>query len=216
VRERQRDLALDLEQTVGREHELEVEFDAWKLLLDTLRESEATEGQHLGRTLAGPISSRLRQLTGGRYGQLELGAHLEATGVEVAGACRDIGALSAGTQDQLATLLRLCVAEQLHTTIVLDDHLSQSDPARVAWFNSILRGSAQQIQIVLITCRPSEVLSATEFPAPGESALTGAGGLVRAIDLSTVIRRFAPVAPAPPSKSSATALAPVSMNLGTT
>lgn len=200
VREQQRDLAVALQQALEREHELEVEFDAWKLLLDTLRASEASEGAHLGRALAGPISGRFRQLTGGRYGHLELGVHLQATGLEAAGGLREIGALSAGTQDQLATLLRLCVAEHLHSTIVLDDHLSHSDPARVAWFNTILRTSAQQIQIVFITCRPTEVLSTSEFPAPAESAVTGAGGLVRAIDLSTVIKRFAPIASAPPGK----------------
>jgi chromosome segregation ATPase len=208
VREHQRDLAQALQQALDREHELEVEFDAWKLLLDTLRASEAGESAHLGRALAGPISGRFRQLTGGRYGHLELGAHLQATGLEAAGTLRDIGALSAGTQDQLATLLRLCVAEHLHSTIVLDDHLSHSDPARVAWFNTILRTSAQQIQIVFITCRPTEVLSTSEFPPPGEPAVSGAGGLVRAIDLSTLIKRFAPTTSATPGKVGATAPAP--------
>jgi uncharacterized protein YhaN len=205
VRERQRDLALALQQALDHEHEIEVEFDAWKLLLDALRASEASEGTHLGRALAGPISGRFRQLTGGRYGYLELGAHLQANGLEAAGSLRDIGALSAGTQDQLATLLRLCVAEHLHSTIVLDDHLNQSDPDRIAWFNTILRASAQQIQIILITCRPTEVLSTGEFPTPGESVFTGANGAIRAIDLSTVIRRFAPSASAPPSRIDATA-----------
>jgi uncharacterized protein YhaN len=208
VREHQRDLALALQQALDRGRELEIEFDAWKLLLDTLRASEASEGAHLGRALAGPISGRFRQLTGGRYGHLELGVHLEATGLEAAGTLRDIGALSAGTQDQLATLLRLCVAEHLHSTIVLDDHLSHSDPGRVAWFNTVLRTSAQQIQIVFITCRPTEVLSTSEVPVPGESAVTGAGGLVRAIDLSTVIKRFAPTTSVTSGKVGATALAP--------
>jgi chromosome segregation ATPase len=46
VREHQRDLALALQQALEREHGLEVEFDAWKLLLDTLRASEASEGAH--------------------------------------------------------------------------------------------------------------------------------------------------------------------------
>ena len=200
ARERQHELTRALQELLDQEHALEVEFDAWKLLLDTLRASESSEGAHLGRALADPVSGRFRQLTGGRYGHLELGAHLEATGLEAAGAIRSIGALSAGTQDQLATLLRLCVAEQLHSAIVLDDHLSQSDPARVAWFNTVLRNSAQQIQIVLITCRPTEILSAAEFPVPGESTLSGAGGLVRAVDLSMVIKRFAPMSAPPPGK----------------
>ena len=89
-------------------------------------------------------------------------------------------------------MLRLCIAEQLHSAIVLDDHLSQSDPARVAWFNAILRSAAQQVQIVLITCRPAELLAADEFPRPGEIACTGAAGLLRAVDLTRVIRQFSP------------------------
>lgn len=192
VREQLRELEQATQQTRERARQVELEYDGWKLLLETLRASESSEGAHLGRALAGPVSTRFAQLTSGRYGNLELGAHLDATGLRVAGEVREIRALSAGTQDQLATLLRLCIAEQLHSAIVLDDHLSQSDPARVAWFNAILRSAAQQVQIVLITCRPAELLAADEFPRPGEIACTGAAGLLRAVDLTRVIRQFSP------------------------
>ena len=192
VRERLRELDQAIRDARERERQIWVEYDAWKLLLETLRASESSEGAHLGRALAGPVSARFRQLTGGRYGSLELGAHLEATGLQAAGDSRPIDALSAGTQDQLATLLRLCIAEQLRSAIVLDDHLSQSDPSRVAWFNTVLRSAAQQVQIVLITCRPAESLGADEFPRSGDASATAAAGLVRAVDLSSLIRRFAP------------------------
>lgn len=174
-----------------REHQLDVEYDAWKLLVETMREAETTEGAHLGRALATPVSQRFRELTEGRYGNLELGPHLEATGLHAAGGIRDFDVLSAGTQDQLATLLRLCVAEQLKSGLVLDDHLSQSDPSRVGWFNSILRAAAHQIQITFITCRPSELLTSAEFPAPADAMRSSAADHVRAIDLTKVIRRFA-------------------------
>lgn len=120
----------------------------------------------------------------------------EATGIHAAGDLRSIGALSAGTQDQLATLLRLCIAEQLHSAIVLDDHLTHSDASRIDWFNAVLRGAARQVQIILITCRPAEVLTPTEFPRVGEVAHAGAAGLLRAVDLGAVIHRFA--TPVPP------------------
>lgn len=197
VRERQQELTKAIDRETRREHEIEVEYDAWKLLVDTLRETESTEGAHLGRALAVPVSKRFRELTGGRYGSFELGAHLEDAALQVAGEVRSISALSAGTQDQLATLLRLCVAEQLRTGIVLDDHLSQSDPARVSWFNSILRTAAHQIQIVFITCRPLEVLTENEIPALTEDMKSSAAGQLRAIDLTKVIRRFAAEAGAP-------------------
>ena len=191
VREQLRDLDQAMQQTREQARQVELAFDAWKLLLETLRTSESTEGAHLGRALAGPVSTRFRQLTSGRYGNLELGAHLDDPGLHVAGERREIHALSAGTQDQLATLLRLCVAEQLRSTIVLDDHLSQSDPTRVAWFNAILRSAAQQVQVILITCRPAELLGRDEFPRPGETAFSAAAGLLRAVDLTGIIRRFA-------------------------
>jgi hypothetical protein len=193
VRERQRDLDQAIQRDRAREHETEIEFDGWKLLVDTLRAAESAEGAHLGRALAGPVSERFRSLTAGRYGQLELDPHLEATGLQVAGNVREIAALSAGTQDQLATLLRVCIAEQLQSAIVLDDHLSQSDPARIAWFNGVLRDAARQVQIILITCRPSEVLAPDELPTPGETARSAAAGLVRVVDMTKVISRFAPM-----------------------
>ncbi len=202
VRERLEEIGKALARALEREHEIEVEYEAWKLLQDTLRESESTETAHLGRTLAGPVSDHFRRLTGGRYGELELGAHLEAGGIHVSGEVREIGALSAGTQDQLATLLRVCIAQQLHSAIVLDDHLSQSDAARVAWFNAMLRQASERVQIVMITCRPGEVLATAELPATAEARRTS--GSVDAIDLSKVIRRFAPA----PTRAGATTRGP--------
>ncbi len=197
VRERLAEIRQAIVQTLAREHEIEVDCEAWKLLHDTLRATESTESAHLGRVLAGPVSTRFRELTEGRYGDLELGAHLEAGGIHVAGEVREIGALSAGTQDQLATLLRICIAEQLESAIVLDDHLSQSDSERISWFNAMLRAASEKVQIVLITCRPQEVLAATEMAASGVAHLTT--GPVTAVDLSKIIHRYSQTVRAVPS-----------------
>jgi chromosome segregation ATPase len=190
VRERLAEIRQAIQQAEQREHEVEVEYEAWRLLHDTLREAESKESAHLGRALAGPVGARFRQLTSGRYGDIELGAKLEAGGIHVAGGLREIAALSAGTQDQLATLLRVCIAQQLRSAIILDDHLTQSDPARVAWFNTMLREAAESVQIILITCRPQEVLAADELCDPGQARRASADGRAHAVDMAAVIRRF--------------------------
>ncbi|MCW5803850.1 MAG: AAA family ATPase [Deltaproteobacteria bacterium] len=190
VRERQRELEQAIAVAEVKEREVRTEYDAWKLLVDTMKIAEADAGAHLGPALSKIVSQRFRELTGGRYGEIELDPHLRSSGIDAAGGVRELDLLSTGTRDQLATLLRVCVAEQLRTSIVLDDHLSHSDPDRAAWFNSALREAAKQVQIVLLTCRPSELLATGELPAGDGSARSTAAGSLRAIDLARVIQRF--------------------------
>ena len=118
-------------------------------------------------------------------------ADLKTEGPLVAGQPRPFTSLSDGTQDQLATLLRLCIAEQLGHTIVLDDHLSQSDPDKIAWFRHQLRASSEKIQIILITCRPHDYLSEDQFVPAGQlhhhDSLDGA---LRAVNLGRAIKRY--------------------------
>jgi hypothetical protein len=57
------------------EHNLEIDYDAWALLRDTLLEAEQQEGVHLGRVLGGPIIQRFGDLTAGRYGKLARISH---------------------------------------------------------------------------------------------------------------------------------------------
>ncbi len=160
------------------ERETELEFEAWQLLRSTLREAEEEESGHLGRMLAGPIASRISDLTAGRYSKLALGPSLETQGIYVAGDDRDVSLLSVGTKDQLSTLLRLTIAEQLGSTIVLDDQLTQSDASRMLWLRDFLVQIAASIQVVVFTCRAGDYL------------LDGGGSTaVRSIDLVKVIDR---------------------------
>jgi hypothetical protein len=108
--------------------------------------------------------------------------------VAVAGKPRAYGELSEGTQDQLATILRLCIAEYLETALVLDDHLAQTHRQRAEWFRTTLRESAGRIQIIVLTARPEDYLAAEEF-CNGTPSRDVAPGRVRAIDLERVIRR---------------------------
>ena len=53
ARERQSELALVIHQAQQREHQIAVEYDAWALLVETLHQSESTQGAHLGAKARG-------------------------------------------------------------------------------------------------------------------------------------------------------------------
>ncbi|HEX8114680.1 MAG TPA: hypothetical protein VF516_43415, partial [Kofleriaceae bacterium] len=46
------------------------------------------------------------------------------------------------------------------------------------------------VQIILITCRPQEVLAADELCSPGQARRASADGRAHAVDMAAVIRRF--------------------------
>ena len=191
VREDLRDVERALQLAVDRRGRIEIEFRAWQLLQETLREAENSDGAHLGRALAGPLAEQFGALTAGRYGDIAIGQDLDlpAECVEAAGELRSYKLLSAGTQDQLGTIFRLCIAEQLGSFIVLDDHLSQSDADKIRWFRARLLDAAERIQIVLLTCRPEDYLRDDESPV-GDAAVHDSGAL-RAVNLGRLIQRYA-------------------------
>jgi energy-coupling factor transporter ATP-binding protein EcfA2 len=175
VAEERRDQAREaLTLAEGEEHAVELDYDGWQMLTSALREAENEAGSHLGRALAVPVSERFAALTEGRYGPVLLDAQLSAQGLTAAGESRPLSALSAGTQDQLATVLRLTVAAQLGTVVVLDDHLAQTDAGRGAWMADLLKACATEAQVVMLTCRPGEHIALED---------------VHAVDLGAVIRR---------------------------
>ena len=139
-----------------REHDLKIEYGAWKLLGDTLREAQKTDSAHLGNALAQPVSARMAELTQDRYGEVAVGPQLDATGIRLGGAERDFGELSVGTQEQIALLLRVSIAEALGAFVILDDQLTQSDAARMAWLRGLLEETAGRIQVVVMTCHPED------------------------------------------------------------
>ena len=171
-----------------RERELDLDYGAWRLLVETLREAENEESSHLGRALVGPVSERFAELTGGRYGRIGLDPDLKTTGVEVAGDEREVAALSQGLKEQLATIFRISVAQHLESMIVLDDHLTHTDPARLGWFREVLRKSGEEIQIVVLTCRPGDYLGEGEMAAEG-NVIQGGLERLRGVALESVMER---------------------------
>ncbi len=169
-----------------REQFLETDYAAWDLLRTTLLDAEREEGVHLGRALGDPIAKRFAELTNSRYGGLELGPDLETHTISVAGDGRAVSSLSVGTRDQLSTIFRLSLAEQLQSAVMLDDQLTQSDAERMLWLRDLIRRLASSIQILVFTCRPGDYLLAEEMKA-GKKA-EAAKGLVRSINLQQAIR----------------------------
>ena len=139
-----------------REHELDLDYGAWKLLRDTLQEAEAEDAVHLGKALIEPITTRMADLTDGRYGDLVIGPKLQTESIEVAGIQRDLTKLSVGTREQLAMVLRLTIADAIGSVIVLDDQLVQSDASRMEWLRTFMMECARRFQILVFTCRPEE------------------------------------------------------------
>jgi uncharacterized protein YhaN len=173
-----------------KERDLEIDYDAWALLRETLLEAEQEEGVHLGRVLGGPIMQRFSDLTEGRYRKLDLGPDLETGTISVAGEGRSLDALSVGTRDQLSIIFRLTLAEQLRSAVVLDDQLTQSDAVRMKWLRNLIRESAANIQIVVFTCRPADYLDPSELKAAKKTGHFSAA--VRSVDLTQVIERCGP------------------------
>ena len=140
----------------SRERELELDYGGWRMLHEVLKEAEEEETAHLGRALVKPVSQRMAALTGNRYGEVAIDAQLNPGGIELGGDERDFKALSAGTREQIALLLRLSIAEALNSFVILDDQLTQSDGGRLTWMRDLLGQAAAAIQIIVLTCHPDD------------------------------------------------------------
>jgi DNA repair exonuclease SbcCD ATPase subunit len=172
------------------ERETEAEYEAWKLLLDQMKEADAAQASNLGLALVPAISEHFTQLTRQRYDTVKLSAQLGTEGVVFGGTVRSTEYLSVGTREQLSTIFRLSLAEYLRTTIVLDDQLVQSDASRMDWFRNLLQEKARLFQIIVFTCRPGDYLPQTALVPEGSSLQADMDGeLTRAIDLGKALRR---------------------------
>jgi hypothetical protein len=189
ARERLRDATEAFELAERQEREIEVEYEAWRLLLDQMKEADAAQASNLGQALAPAIAGRFQELTQRRYQTVQLTAQLATAGIIVSGGLRPTSLISVGTREQLSTLYRLSLAEYLGTTIVLDDQLVQSDENRMEWFRALLTEKARNFQIVVFTCRPGDYLAATSMVPDGSNFHTDTdNGFIRAINLERALR----------------------------
>ena len=170
------------------ERDIEAEYNAWRLLRDTMAAAEAAQASHLGQALGPVIGERFAALTAARYDRLAMSAQLATEGVVVGGQVRGVDRLSIGTRDQLSTLYRLCLAERLESALVLDDQLVHSDVARLDWFRALLREKARAFQIVILTCRPNDYVPAKALASLEEPYHDTEDGLIRTVDFGRAVR----------------------------
>lgn len=188
ARERLRDATEAFELAERQERDIEADYEAWKLLLDQMKQADASQASNLGQALAPAIAGRFQVLTQRRYDAVQLSAQLGTEGVVVGGAARPASRLSVGTREQLSTLYRLSLAEYLQTTLVLDDQLVQSDDSRMDWFRALLNEKAHIFQIIVFTCRPGDYLAETSMVPNGPRIHEDtANGFIRAIDLGRAL-----------------------------
>ena len=188
ARERLRDATEAFELAERQEREIEADYEAWKLLLDQMKEADAAQASNLGQALGPAIASRFQTLTQRRYESVQLNAQLGTEGILTGGAARPAARLSVGTREQLSTLYRLSLAEYLQATVVLDDQLVQSDDSRMDWFRALLNERAHIFQIVVFTCRPGDYLAATSMVPDGSGVHADTdNGFIRAINLERAL-----------------------------
>jgi len=142
------------------QHEqLQAEYDAISVAVDTLREADAEIqsrfSPELGRVAAGYMS----MVTGGRYEDVLINRDFSArTRTKDDTVARDAEYLSAGTLDLMYLAVRLAVCELAlpdgePCPLILDDALVNLDETRFAQAMELLKKIARERQVILFTCR---------------------------------------------------------------
>jgi hypothetical protein len=190
ARERLRDAVEAYDLAERQEQEVEIDCEAWRLLLEQMKLADAEQASNLGQVLGPAVAARFEDLTTKRYEGVRVDAVLRTEGVLLRGEVRPTARISVGTREQLSTLYRLALAEYLQSTVVLDDQLVQSDQIRMDWFRALLAEKARTFQIVVLTCRPNDYLDSAALVRRGKATSSDSNnGCTRAVDLARAVRR---------------------------
>lgn len=127
------------------------------LLLSTLQNAEKEAMERYLSPVLNRVHPYLQLLFPGA--DLVIDENLQVKGVErIGGYVEDFHQLSIGTQEQVAVLVRLAFAQMLTeqgypATVILDDALVFSDDSRMSRMFDILNIVANEVQIIILTCR---------------------------------------------------------------
>ena len=135
---------------------LEHDAKAWKLLRDTLQESERKARE----TFLAPVRERLQPYLKLLFPTTNL--LLDEDGLEIKSLRRGnveepFTSLSIGAREQIAVLARLALADLLRekgkpVVLILDDALVNCDDDRFRRMGTALRRAAEHVQILILTC----------------------------------------------------------------
>ena len=146
------------------------EVRALLLLKQTLEESQEAEKAQLFGPVITELGGLVSQVVQGA--EVRIGDDYAASEIIRDGLIETVDSLSGGTQEQIAILTRLAFARlkarQGHPTpVILDDALVFSDDTRIASMFTALNLVANDLQIVVLTCRQKS------FEGLGGNLLTG-------------------------------------------
>ncbi len=138
-----------------------LEARAWRLLQDELTRAESKRQE----ALVEPVLARIRPWLGRLFPGAEPvldGQSFTLTELRRNGVGEPSQRLSIGTREQLAVLVRLGLAQLLQERegeapcLILDDALVYADETRFDTMKAILQRASQDLQILILTCRPRD------------------------------------------------------------
>ena len=138
----------------------ELRADAARLLHDTVDACRSEAVASIPERVAETAASILLRIAGPSFQTVSLSQGLTPSAVSPisVGSAVPLADLSGGEKEQVAFAVRLALARELARSerqlLVLDDSLTTTDPARFERILDILRESADQLQIVILTCDP--------------------------------------------------------------
>ena len=142
--------------------DLQDEYDAIALAMETLDHANTALQNRFSPELGKRAAVYFSALTGGKYEAVVLDRAFHALATESGDSvARDAALLSQGAGDQLYLAVRLAICdmvlpEEKHVPLVLDDALINFDDARCKAALELLCKVAETRQIILLTCQHRE------------------------------------------------------------
>lgn len=139
--------------------QLQAEYDALSLAVDTLREADGEIQSRFSPELGRVAARYMSAVTGGRYEDVLISRDFSArTRTQDDAVARDSGYLSAGTLDLMYLAVRLAVCELAlpegePCPLIIDDALVNLDDTRLEQAMELLKQIAKKRQVILFTCR---------------------------------------------------------------
>lgn len=151
--------------------QLQAEYDALSLAIDTLREADGEIQSRFSPELGKVAAHYMSAVTGGRYEDVLISRDFSArTRTQGDAVARDSEYLSAGTLDLMYLSVRLAVCELAlpegePCPLIIDDALVNLDETRFDQAMELLKQIAKKRQVILFTCRkqPHDLLQSNKY-----------------------------------------------------
>ena len=157
------DLAVAEERLAQLKHDVQAEqlrVEAVRLLRETVASCRAVAIAAVTGPVELSATRTFQRIAGVRLGRIEIGENFEPTAIhpEISPENAPLDSLSGGEREQMYLATRLALAHALRKDerqlVVLDDVLTASDAGRLARVMNVLEESAQDLQILILTCHP--------------------------------------------------------------